>query len=77
LTYYNSTDWFEKLKPIETKYKGRKHPLTTIILPTYGGSILQLRILMLILNKIVLFYLMHIQIWESLAANEEVLFRIF
>lgn len=25
--FSNSTDWAEKLKPIVTKYKGRKHPL--------------------------------------------------
>lgn len=72
----NSTDWAEKLKPILTKYKGRKHPLEY-------HNLYQLMVMVVLsaqdsdanINKIAPVLFDAYPNMESLAvANEEVLF---
>jgi endonuclease-3 len=72
----NSTDWAEKLKPIVTKYKGRKHPLDY-------HNLYQLMVMVVLsaqdsdanINKIAPVLFDAYPNMESLAvANEEVLF---
>lgn len=72
----NSTDWAEKLKPILTKYKGRKHPLEY-------HNLYQLMVMVVLsaqdsdanINKIAPAFFDAYPNMESLAvANEEALF---